>query len=37
LAKTLLRLYYTREKIHSPEARASFVAPDVAPLPDLPG
>ena len=33
LSKTLLRLYYSRERIFSPEAKQSFVAPDLAPLP----
>jgi hypothetical protein len=34
-ARTLLRGYYTRERILSPEARATFVEPDLAPLPRL--
>jgi hypothetical protein len=33
LAKTLLRLYYTKERLTSAEARAAFVPPDIAPLP----
>lgn len=33
LARTLLRLYYTRERIMTAEAKARFVAPDLAPLP----
>ncbi|MEM7410352.1 MAG: hypothetical protein AAF430_08975 [Myxococcota bacterium] len=36
LTKTLLRLYYTRAQILTPEAKAGFVAPDLAPLPDAP-
>jgi hypothetical protein len=31
--RTLLRLYYTRDRILSVEARADFVAPDLAELP----
>ena len=37
LAKTLLRLYYTRDRILSAEAKAVFVTPDLAPLPCVPG
>ena len=37
LAKTLLRLYYTRDRILSPEARVGFVEPDLASLPRAPG
>ncbi len=33
LSKTLLRLYYSRERIFSAEAKTRFVAPDLAPLP----
>jgi hypothetical protein len=33
LVKTLLRLYYTRGRIVTVEAKAQFVAPDIAPLP----
>ncbi len=33
LQKTLLRLYYTRERILTPAAKATFVEPDLAPLP----
>jgi hypothetical protein len=33
LAKTLLRLYYTKDRGSSAEARTTFVAPDIAPLP----
>jgi hypothetical protein len=33
LAKSLLRLYYTKQRVSSAEARAGFVAPDIAPLP----
>lgn len=29
----VLRLYYTRALINSPEARAAFIGPDIAPLP----
>lgn len=29
----LLRLYYTRHRIMSPEAKRRFVEPDIAPLP----
>ncbi len=32
--KSLLRLYYTRDRILSPKAKATFVDPDLAPLPD---
>jgi len=34
-ATTLLRVYYTRQRILSPAARAVFVEPDLAPLPRL--
>jgi hypothetical protein len=33
LQKTLLRLYYSRRRIMSPEAKRTFVEPDLAPLP----
>jgi catechol 2,3-dioxygenase-like lactoylglutathione lyase family enzyme len=33
LQKTLLRLYYTRARILSEDARSRFVEPDLAPLP----
>jgi hypothetical protein len=32
--KSLLRLYYTRERILASNAKSTFVAPDLAPLPD---
>jgi hypothetical protein len=32
-SKTLLRLYYSRARISSADARRSFVEPDLAPLP----
>ncbi|MHC4107013.1 MAG: hypothetical protein ACYSTY_02895, partial [Planctomycetota bacterium] len=35
--KSLLRLYYTRERILTPEAKARYVEPDLAPLPGAPG
>ncbi len=35
--KSLLRLYYTRERILTPEAKAGYVEPDLAPLPRAPG
>ena len=31
--KKLLRLYYSRARFGSPEAKYSFVPPDLAPLP----
>jgi hypothetical protein len=31
--KTLLRLFYSRERVMSPEAKQRFVEPDLAPLP----
>ncbi|HVM97536.1 MAG TPA: hypothetical protein VMT89_14160 [Candidatus Acidoferrales bacterium] len=34
LAKTLLRTHYSQTRMFSPEARATFVDPDLAPLPD---
>jgi hypothetical protein len=34
-AKTLLRLYYTRDRILTAEARARFAEPDLAPLPPV--
>ena len=37
LSKTLLRLYYSRERVFSAEAKTRFVAPDLAPLPSPPG
>ena len=33
LSRTLLRLYYTKDRIMSPEARRQWVDPDLAPLP----
>jgi hypothetical protein len=33
LSKMLLRLYYTRARIMTLEAKAKFVEPDIAPLP----
>jgi hypothetical protein len=35
LSKVLLRLYYTRDRIMSAEARAGWVEPDLAPLPRI--
>ena len=35
LNRFLLRLYYTRRTIMSPEAKRSFCAPDITPLPRL--
>ena len=35
-SKSLLRLYYTVDRVMSLQARASFVEPDVAPLPAEP-
>jgi hypothetical protein len=37
LARTLPRLFYTHERMNSPEARRRFVPPDLAPLPRPPG
>jgi len=37
LARTLPRLFYTRERMNSPEARRRFVPPDLAALPQPPG
>ena len=37
LARTLPRLFYTRERISSADAHLRFVAPDLAPLPRPPG
>ena len=37
LARTLPRLFYTRERMNSADARLRFVAPDLAPLPHPPG
>jgi hypothetical protein len=34
-AKSLLRLYYTRARIFTPEARERFVEPDLEPLPRI--
>ncbi len=31
--KKILRLFYSRERFMSPEAKTTFVAPDLAPLP----
>lgn len=36
LSKVLLRLFYSRSRIMSPEARAAWVEPDLAPLPTPP-
>jgi hypothetical protein len=36
-ARTLPRLYYTRGRIMTREAKAQFVPPDIAPLPSPPG
>jgi hypothetical protein len=36
LSKVLLRLFYSRSRIMSWEARTTFVEPDLAPLPTLP-
>ena len=36
LSKVLLRLFYSRERIMSDEARRGWVEPDLAPLPHLP-
>src|SRR5262245_44330518 len=33
LKKELLRSYYSRERMRTPEAKATFVEPDIAPLP----
>ena len=33
--KKLLRLFYSRERFMSPEAKYSFVPPDLAPLPGM--
>lgn len=35
--RTLLRLYYSTDRIMSPEARNGWVEPDLAPLPLSPG
>jgi hypothetical protein len=35
LSKVMLRLFYTRPRIMSSEARYGFVEPDLAPLPSL--
>jgi len=37
LSRTLPRLFYTRERMASVEARLRFVPPDLAPLPRAPG
>lgn len=37
LSRTLPRLFYTRERMASIEARLRFVPPDLAPLPRPPG
>ena len=37
LARTLPRLFFTRERMNSLEARRRFVPPDLAPLPHPPG
>jgi hypothetical protein len=37
LARTLPRLFYTRERMNSPEARLRFVPPDLVRLPQPPG
>jgi hypothetical protein len=31
--KRVLRLFYSRDRIMSAEAKATFIAPDLAPLP----
>jgi hypothetical protein len=36
LCRTLLRLYYSRERIMSWDARTGWVEPDLAPLPEPP-
>lgn len=36
LNRSLLRLYYTRRTIMSPEAKRLFIEPDIAPLPRIP-
>jgi hypothetical protein len=36
LNRTLLRLYYSKDRIMSAEARARWVEPDLAPLPTSP-
>lgn len=33
LQRTLLRVFYSRDRLMSPEAKRSFVEPDLAPLP----
>lgn len=33
LTKSLLRLYYTHDRIFTEQAKSSFVEPDLAPLP----
>jgi hypothetical protein len=35
--KKLLRLYYSRERVTSPEAKYAFLPPDLAPFPSVPG
>jgi hypothetical protein len=35
LARTLLNLYYTRDRKTTADAKARFIAPDIAPLPNL--
>ncbi len=37
LTRTLPRLFYTRQRMLSPEAKLRFVPPDLAPLPCPPG
>ncbi len=37
LCRTLLRLYYSRDRIMSAQARREWVEPDLAPLPRSPG
>ena len=37
LRKKLLADYYTADRVLCPEARSSFVDPDLSPLPDAPG
>jgi hypothetical protein len=34
-SKVLLRLFYTRERIMSAEAKVGFIEPDLAPLPHV--
>jgi hypothetical protein len=36
LQRTLMGVFYSRNRLFSPEAKRSFVEPDLAPLPRLP-